>query len=587
MSDLDRRLGGALKRVRDQRATSSPNVETVFRRGKRRRLMKLSAAVVIGLALTVFAGSLISARNEPRRVPPASGERAVVSATIDIESPILPGAIVANESGVWVGSSGLGNGSKSLLTRIDPATNEITHGPSVLSYSVQEMALSADGIWAASWTGDIGRGGTAQGDLQLVDPESMKVVAEPFFGDERDVALYGVAVDERGVAWVADAASDQVLRIEPEVNRVKEIPVGRFPSSVIASEDGVWVSSGNAGTITEIDAETGELRDVSLDCPGDLLTAFGLLWVTNFCEDEVRRIDPESLEIESVAVGDGPFALTLANGQIWVANSLDNSVSRIDPITNQLVGDAIEVGRSPRGITAGASAVWVVNERDGTVSRIDYGPGIEESPSPTPPPEQGRERVQLPPSPSPDAPDSEQTSTECRERPDREEASGAYGTIVSQALTPTAIIAAGEYEGETWSLCAYRATTKRNQEPPHDSLCEEFRFGPPPHSGYACIGEMGQNPPERSDYFLRASSELDPAAEGQAFYGAISDEVHNVLLEVSGDGEIEAEIYEPPPELGLNYRFFVGFATSREVTVRVLNQAGERLGIERWSADQE
>jgi YVTN family beta-propeller protein len=583
MSEFDRRLGDALKRVRDQGITTAPGRrEEVFRRGKRRRLMKFSAALIGGVALAVLAGSVLPARFESREVAPASSDPAAVTATIELGSSGIMRSIVANDDGVWVPSYHLmGDDERGSMSRIDPVTNEVTHGPPVLSaHGVHDLALGPDGIWAVSWQGDIGEGGTANSELQLVDPESMKVLANPFFGGDEDAALYAVTVDPGGTVWTVNAAAGQLLRIKPQDNNVKEIPTGNFPVAVAATQEGVWVSNSKSGTITEVDADAGgALRDISLDCPGDLMAAFGSLWVVDYCHDQVQRIDTDGLQIENIPTGDGPAALAQSHGQIWVVNSLDDSVTRIDPNTNEPIGAAITVGTSPSGIATGAGAVWVVNEGDGTVSRIDYGHQLDRVAPSSPTPERAE------PSPSPPTSETGEADAPCRHRSERIEAHGAYGTMVSEALTPTAEIAAGVHDGGAWSLCAYRAELTRNQEPTLDSLCEEFRFGPPPHSGYTCSSSMGTDAPPNSDYFHRAAVDLDPSSVGRGFYGAISDEVHRVLLALPNGDEIEATIYEPPPELGLNYRFFVGFAPTKKVVVTVESKTGNRLEIERWSAE--
>jgi hypothetical protein len=75
-----------------------------------------------------------------------------------------------------------------------------------------------------------------------------------------------------------------------------------------------------------------------------------------------------------------------------------------------------------------------------------------------------------------------------------------------------------------------------------------------------------------------APRSISTPARSARGYGAISDEVHRVLLALPNGDEIEATIYEPPPELGLNYRFFVGFAPTKEVVVTVESKTGNRLG---------
>lgn len=142
-------------------------------------------------------------------------------------------------------------------------------------------------------------------------------------------------------------------------------------------------------------------------------------------------------------------------------------------------------------------------------------------------------------------------------------------------------IAAGEREGQAWSLCAYKATLRKNDEAPSDSLCEEFKFGSGPHSGGLCLN-LGASAPPGADYFMRAGGDLSKE-EGAAYYGAISQRVQRVALRLNEGTELEATIFEPAEELGVDYKFFVGFAPPNEdVTVSVEDESGRELEKEFW-----
>jgi len=183
----------------------------------------------------------------------------------------------------------------------------------------------------------------------------------------------------------------------------------------------------------------------------------------------------------------------------------------------------------------------------------------------------------------PTSPQQASDPSTCTDRPRVQEVDGAYGTMVSEATTTVVKIASGEREGQAWSLCAYRARIKTNDEVPRDSLCEEFKFGPGPYAGYTCLN-LGADAPSGADYFSRAGSGLSKE-EGAAYYGAISQRVQRVVLRLRGGTEIEATISEPPEELGVDYKFFVGFAPpSEDVTVSVEDESGRELEKEFWEA---
>jgi hypothetical protein len=374
MNEFDRILGSALKRVRDEHAASAPDRRRdMLRRGKRRRTLRLTGAAAGAVAVLVLAATAIPILRDEAAPGPAGETQPSVTETIDIS---LPAAIIANDENLWVASR------DGFMSRIDASTNEVVEGPPVLSeLGVKDMALGPDGIWAVAWRGDIGDG-RARSELQVVDPESMETIEGSSFDG---IALYSVTTGEQGTVWAVNAAGDQVfkMRAEAEAEALMEIPTGRFPVGVAAAAGSAWVSNSKSGTITEIDARATNTgiaarpRDVvgefPVECPGDLVVAFGSLWVTNFCANQIRRIDLSGPRVvANIPTGKGPHALVEAGGFVWVLNTLDETVVRVDPSTNRVIGDPVDVGASPESIVSGGGAVWVANRN--SVSRIDYEP---------------------------------------------------------------------------------------------------------------------------------------------------------------------------------------------------------------------
>ena len=57
-------------------------------------------------------------------------------------------------------------------------------------------------------------------------------------------------------------------------------------------------------------------------------------------------------------MGDNPLEVAVGEGSVWVTNYLDGTVSRIDPATNRVVA-TLEVGRHPDHIAVGEGGIWV------------------------------------------------------------------------------------------------------------------------------------------------------------------------------------------------------------------------------------
>jgi hypothetical protein len=149
--------------------------------------------------------------------------------------------------------------------------------------------------------------------------------------------------------------------------------------------------------------------------------------------------------------------------------------------------------------------------------------------------------------------------------------------------TSAYVIASGEYEEIPWIFCAALANvTHRKDNETEGSLCTDWKFGRGLGSGWTCSNALEHA--KRSHYFERTADFLDEPAG--AYSGAISDEVAIVQLHVQDGEVIEAPIYAPPPELGLDFRFFIGFVTdpNENVIVKVLDQDGSVLAQERFAA---
>jgi YVTN family beta-propeller protein len=105
--------------------------------------------------------------------------------------------------------------------------------------------------------------------------------------------------------------------------------------------------------------------------PKDVTYASGSLWVTNFDDNTVSRVDPAAARVvATVAVGQGPITALATDDGIWIANYVGGSVSRIDPATNT-VSVTVPTGGKPVGLTAEGGVLWVFQQADPTATLID------------------------------------------------------------------------------------------------------------------------------------------------------------------------------------------------------------------------
>jgi peptide/nickel transport system substrate-binding protein len=156
-------------------------------------------------------------------------------------------------------------------------------------------------------------------------------------------------------------------------------PVGRRPTGVAATRDGVWVTNSVDRTVSFLspDGKT-ERRSGALGTgPGAIAIGPSAVWVANLDGQSVSRLDlrtASQIAGSDVLTGNGLSAITYAAGSMWVTNAVDGTVWRFDEKTGNKTLD-VAVGPALRGIAADRSAVWVTSETAGTVTRLDPASG--------------------------------------------------------------------------------------------------------------------------------------------------------------------------------------------------------------------
>jgi streptogramin lyase len=117
--------------------------------------------------------------------------------------------------------------------------------------------------------------------------------------------------------------------------------------------------------------------------PRFALGAFGSLWVSNFVEGSVSRIDPAAGRvIATIDVASGPQLMLAGSEGVWVSNTDGPAVQRIDPQTNTISATLEDAGTTPDGLVELAGAVWVASDSGPQLHRIDPTSGTVHGPWP-------------------------------------------------------------------------------------------------------------------------------------------------------------------------------------------------------------
>ncbi len=149
----------------------------------------------------------------------------------------------------------------------------------------------------------------------------------------------------------------------PASARTVSVALPRFiTAGLVETSHGIVVLSldEEGGTLQRIDPATGAVLAVRTLLPGtptgntflldDLVVAAGSLWVSEYWQNEVLRLDPVSFRTQAVIhTGRSPSGVIAGGGSVWVPLTNDQAIERVDPGSNAVVS-TIPIG-SPQNYT--------------------------------------------------------------------------------------------------------------------------------------------------------------------------------------------------------------------------------------------
>ena len=309
-----------------------------------------AAIAVIGAAVVVLPSTLLKAAVLPAAGTvghvPAGGNAFDRAVTVGSH----PTGLTFGADAVWVL-----NFRDGTLSRIDPATGEVTATPAV-GGTPTGLAFGADAVWVTTGFGQ------ASGDIGSVvqfDAHQARIETTIPVGN----GVSGIAFGE-GAVWVVDRNREVVLRIDPNSPGAvpDEVPVGRAPQAVAVGAGSVWVTSTLDRTLLRIDATT--LEPVAtiplLEPPTSIAVDAEAVWVTSEAGDTVTRVDVTTNRPETtIDVGNGPLGVVAADGAVWIAVGGDGHLAKLDPASETVVATYLVDG-APDSVTADDDGgVWV------------------------------------------------------------------------------------------------------------------------------------------------------------------------------------------------------------------------------------
>jgi streptogramin lyase len=158
-----------------------------------------------------------------------------------------------------------------------------------------------------------------------------------------------------------------VTRVEPDIIRVPGTDTGYLS----VTTDAVWAAVSNG--LVRIDPTTLEHEQIEQAPRFGMAATQDAVWATNFDLGTVTRFDPATNEGTDVAdLSGNPAALAIFGDSVWVAQQRGGSVTRLDEQSGQVVAEVpvSNVG-FVKGIAADAEGVWAGISANGIVVRID------------------------------------------------------------------------------------------------------------------------------------------------------------------------------------------------------------------------
>ncbi len=242
------------------------------------------------------------------RVDPASGRASTVA-----ELPSSLFDIEVASRWVWVSEPYDGR-----VQAIDPETGRVVHTVTTGSPGPRGMPLVGDSLWFA-----------AGAELFEVDADTGQVrrtLALPGVTLPYDVAVTGDA------AWVTDARSTSVNRVPLSGGPAQKVPVGTGSTGVVAAGGAVWVALAATDNLIRLEPDTGAvLSRPALPAPGLALNVIGSsVWAGVPDADLVVSFDAASgQQTRRWAVGDYPPYVVGTGGAVYVSSNESGEMVRV------------------------------------------------------------------------------------------------------------------------------------------------------------------------------------------------------------------------------------------------------------------
>jgi YVTN family beta-propeller protein len=261
---------------------------------------------------------------------------------------------------------------------VNPATNRVTAAVRV-GENPGPLAVDSTSVWV---------GNLGEDTLSLIDPKTRKVIKTiglPVTPTALAVGGGAVWIGYNGCDTMCQAYAGTQPRIFGPAKLIKFDPskgkilwtrqVGKGGSGSVEltfAHESIWVSNENSWAVKRTDSETGAVQTTiteQLAGPKGLAAAADGVWVIDYPDSWVARIDPDTNQVEHTIPIDQPYAIGVGGAGIWVSNR-GQIFWRINAATN-LVASSVQVTGLGDAVAVGARRVWLAHGTFGLISSID------------------------------------------------------------------------------------------------------------------------------------------------------------------------------------------------------------------------
>jgi DNA-binding SARP family transcriptional activator/streptogramin lyase len=363
-----------------------PTKRTGAAHRKRRSVVAIGAALLLAAAVALVGITVTGGETQaPRRVLPNSLVRVdpdTLEPTTVARVGSAPDLVVAAGGFLWithhilrdVGSDRVRDAGDRTLKRVDPETGAVETVGGGLAPCGLAPDPSGD-VWVANCFASGGRdANVVRVDATTLDFEATYRVPQ---GDVPAGAVYtfyrGLAYGG-GSLWVGEPAERKparVIQIDPQSGEQRAIRLpnpGAAPAWAETSGD-LWVTNFEDGTLTRLDASTRAVETVNVlsSKPAHILVDGETVWVGDWGLPEVERLRavgpsrPRLVDLPVRNVGTGVWHIAAGEGYIWATTPRDGALWRIDPKTNKV--KRIPIPYPPIGVAANEGDIWVTVRR--------------------------------------------------------------------------------------------------------------------------------------------------------------------------------------------------------------------------------